>query len=130
MDIAAMNAILDFTFGIDAHPDAPTSHSLALYYGDPRDGGVEITGGGYARVTVAAADWNPAADGQKATDQKQFPATTDAYSSSATHWGLLDGSTLWSSGEFVDPIVVTGAGNGPLVTAVVRWADSIIPDEG
>lgn len=129
MDIAAMNALLDAGYGTTRAAGCPASHEYALFYGDPRDGGVEISGGGYARVTVAAADWNAAADGEKSTVWLQMADSTDEWSSEATHWALLDGSTLWDSGPLVEALNVTTAGDGPLVRATVRFADSIVPEE-
>lgn len=131
MDIAAMNACLDAAYGPTAAAHCPTSHELALFYGDPRDAGTELTGdGGYARVTVAAADWDAAADGEKPTAWKTFPAATAEWSDPATHWALIaTGEVLWDSGPLVEALEVTGAGPGPQVRAVVRFAESIIPDE-
>lgn len=130
MDIAAMNVLLDAAYGTTRAAGCPASHELALYFGDPRDGGVEITGGGYARVTVLAADWLAAADGAKSTNWLTMAAVTGEWSSEATHWGLLDGVTLYDSGPLATPLVVTTAGDGPLVRATVRFADSIVPEEG
>lgn len=135
MDIAAMNAVLDAAFGTTRAAHCPSSHTLSLYFGDPTDGGTELTSdGGYAAITVAAADWNAAADGAKMSDWLQFPTATDEWSSEATHWALLDGSDIWASGPVRDvlgdvPLVVSGAGPGPEFRAVVRFADSITPDE-
>lgn len=129
MDIAAMNALLDAGYGTTRAAGCPSSHQLALFYGDPNFGGVEISGGGYARVTVNAADWNAAANGEKSTDWLQMADATDEWSSEATHWGLLNGSTLWDSGPLAEPLVVTTAGTGPTIRATVRFADSIIPEE-
>jgi hypothetical protein len=129
MDIAAMNALLDAGYGTTAAAGIPTSHDLALFYGDPKFGGVEITGGGYARVTVADSDWLAAANGEKSTRFMEFPATTDEWSSEATHWALFDGADLWDSGPLAEPLDVTGVGSGPLVRVTVRFADSIIPEE-
>lgn len=124
-----MNALLDAGYGTTRAAGCPASHEYALFYGDPVNGGVEITGGGYARITVAAADWNAAADGAKSTDYMQMAATTDEWSSEATHWGLINSGDLWDSGPLAEPLVVTAAGAGPLVMATVRFATSIIPEE-
>lgn len=131
MDTAAMDALLDAGYGTTRATHCPASHELALFYGDPRDGGTELAAdGGYARVTVDAADWSAASGGEKTTAWMQLPPTTDAYSSMATHWALIaSGEVLWDSGPLTEPLEVTGAGDGPLVRAVVRFADSIIPDE-
>lgn len=126
-----MNACLDAAYGTTRAAHCPSQHDLALYFGDPRYGGVEITGGGYARVTVGAADWDLAEDGAKSTvNWLQFPAPTDEWSSEATHWGLIDeDGELWDSGPLADTLVVSGAGSGPLVRVTVRFADSITPEE-
>lgn len=129
-----MNTILDSIYGTTRAAGCPSEHELALFYGDPRDDGTEITGGGYARVTVDEADWAAADDGAKSTtDFVVFPDATDEWSSEATHWALFDGSVLWSSGVTVDedggPLNVTGAGPGPLVRPTVRIAESITPNE-
>lgn len=132
MDVAAMNSHLEASYGPNRAAARPSSHEFALFYGDPMFGGVEITGGGYARVTFAAADWNPAADGAMSTDWKSLPSTTGEYDSEATHWALIyddGGDVIDDSGPLVDALNVTAAGSGPLVRATVRFADSIIPEE-
>lgn len=132
MDIAAMNSHLEASYGPNRAAARPSSHEFALFYGDPMFGGVEITGGGYARVTFAAADWNAAADGAMSTDWKSLPSTTGEYDSEATHWALIyddGGDVIDDSGPLVDALNVTAAGSGPLVRATVRFADSIIPEE-
>lgn len=130
MDIAAMNSLLDSGYGTTRAAGCPSSHELALFYGDPKFGGTEMASvGGYARVTVDETDWLAAADGEKQTALLQLPDTTDEWPDEATHWGLLDGSTLWDSGPLAVPLVVTGSGPGPIVRATVRFADSITPQE-
>ena len=133
MDIAAMNSHLEASYGPARAAARPSTHELALFYGDPRDGGVEITGGGYARVTVDGdSDWGAAADGEMSTVWLTLPATTGEYDSEATHWALIydsSGDVLDDAGPLETPLVVTGVGSGPEVRAVVRFADSIIPDE-
>lgn len=132
MDPAAMNALLDAGYGTTRAAHCPASHELALFFGDPRDLGTELASdGGYARVTVTAADWEAAADGEKSTVWMQFPAPTAEWSSAATHWALIaSGEVLWDSGPLTEPLEVTGAGDGPLVRATVRFAESIEPEEG
>jgi len=55
------NAIADHVFG-KATYTAPTNIYVALFTVTPSDtgGGTEVTGGSYARVSTAAADWNAA----------------------------------------------------------------------
>lgn len=131
MDPAAMNALLDAGCGTTRAAHCPSSHELALFFGDPRDLGTELDStGGYARVTVSASDWAAASGGEKSTAWMQFPAATAEWSATATHWALIaSGEVLWDSGPLTDPLEVTGPGDGPLVRATVRFADSIDPEE-
>lgn len=128
-----MNSHMEASYGPNRGANRPSTHEYALFFGDPRDGGVEITGGGYARVTVDGdTDWEAAADGGISTVQLQLPATTDEYSSEATHWALFyddGGDVLDDSGPLIEPINVTGVGSGPLVRAEPRFADSLVPNE-
>lgn len=128
-----MNSHLEASYGPNRAAARPSTHEYALFYGDPRDGGVEIAGGGYARITVDGdTDWEAAADGGISTVQLQLPATTDEWSSEGTHWALIyddGGDVIDDSGPLAEPIVVTGAGSGPLVRAEPRFADSLLPDE-
>lgn len=124
-DVAAMNASLDNDYGTTRGPNAAASHDLALFVGDPLLGGVEVTGGGYARVAVAAAAWAAAVDGMKeTTNPVAFPATTAAWANAATHWALYAGTVMWDCGPLVEPLEVTGAGSGPLVQVAVFYDDS------
>lgn len=140
-DVAAMNKSLDNDYGTTRGPNAPSSHKLALFDGDPMiaeidGGGVEITNvnnPGYARVTVNPADWLAAANGMKSlAAPKQLPATTGQWLDSPSHWALLDGSdnvTMWDCGPLSEPLEVTGAGSGPLVTFSVFYDDAITEEE-
>lgn len=129
MDVAAMNAILDASFGTTRAAHCPSSHQLALFYGDPRDLGTELDAtGGYARTTVAAADWLAAADGEKSTVTKTLATPTGEWSSEATHYALFDGSGyLWDSGPLTSALTVTGPGPAPQARITVRWADAVDP---
>ncbi len=128
-----MNSHLEASYGPNRGPLRPSTHEYALFYGDPRDGGVEVTGGGYARVTIDGdTDWNPAVDGGISTNLMQLPDTTDEYDVDPDHWALIyddGGPVLDDSGPLSEPLVVTGAGSGPLVRATPRFADSINPLE-
>lgn len=128
-DTAAMNASLDNDYGATHGPNAPDSHDLALFDDDPSLDGLELTdtdSPGYARVAIPNdATWAPAADGSKSlVVPAQMPDPTDAWVE-ATHWGLFDGSTLWDYGPLTEPLEVTAAGDGPLVSPVVFYDDSV-----
>jgi len=127
-DVAAQNASLDNDYGTTRGPNAAASHSLALFDGDPMDVGVEITGPGYARVTVPASDWLASADGAKTlTAPKQFPDATDAWPS-VTHWGLYAGAVLWDCAELIESVEVTTASPGPKVSVTVFY-DTALNEE-
>lgn len=126
-DLAARNSSLDNDYGTTAGPNAPASHLLALYVGDPFLDGYETAGGGYARVAVPAASWGPADGGMKTTTAPvQFPATTAAWDQPVTHWALYDaaGVVMWDTGPLTEPLDVTGSGPGPTVTPTVFYDDS------
>lgn len=128
-----MNSHLEASYGPNRAAARPSSHEYALFFGDPRDGGTEITGGGYARVTVDGdTDWNAAADGAMSTVLLQLPSTTDEWSSTATHWALFyddSGDVLDDSGPLDIELNVTSAGAGSQARATVRFSDSIVPEE-
>ena len=129
-DTAARNASLDNDYGTTRGPNAAASHALALFNGDPLVDGVELSGGGYARVTVLAADWAAASDGMKSpTNPQTFPATTAAWPNPATHWALYAGSVMWDCGPLTEPLEVTGPGPGPTVGITVFYDETVVPPE-
>lgn len=139
-DTAAMNASLNNDYGATKGPNAPASHELALFDGDPMidaldGGGVEVAAldcPGYARVTLANdAGWLAAADGmKKRAALAQFPATTGEWLTPVTHWALIaSGGVVWDCGPLTEPLEVTGAGDGPEVAVTVFYDDSVaIPE--
>lgn len=126
---AVQNAWLDlYLRGIGTHP---ASLQLALFFGDPSNGGTELTSdGGYARVTIADTDWAAADAGSSVAGPIDFADATDAWSDTATHWCLVTaGGDLGPSGALTDPLVVTGAGAVSLTSITVFFADTVIPDD-
>lgn len=112
-DTAAQNKSLDNDYGATHGPNAPASHSLALFAGDPNLTGTELTSaGGYARVTVTnnGTNWPAAANGVKVCAVQTFPVSTAAWSDVATHWALFDGTTCWDTGTLDEEIDVSAAG--------------------
>ena len=123
-DIAAMNASLDNDYGATHGPNAPASHELALFDGDPMTDGVELTG--YGRATVANdATWAAAADGQKQTVAPVQMPDVAGEQDEATYWGLFDGTTMWDCAPLTESVQVTEAGPGPLVSPVIFYSDSL-----
>lgn len=123
-DAAARRKSLRNDYGTDAAADAPASHEVALFSGDPMVDGVEITGSGYARASILPADWtDDETEGISAT--VTFAAPTGEWDE-ATHWALYGADLLWwDCGEFETPLLVTGAGDGPIVQVPLFYADSI-----
>ena len=91
------NALLDFVTGGSA-PSYPDPTYLALTVAavaDSDDGTtiIEPSYTGYARLAVAASDWNAAAGGSKSNlTELVFPDCT-AGSSTIVGWALLDADT-------------------------------------
>ena len=134
-DVAAMNRSLDNDYGTTRGPNAPASHNLRLYAGDPITDGVEASGGGYAAQNIAPADWLPAADGEKSLAAVvEFPVPTGSWGPTITHWALTgvgDGGLMWDTGILADPLDVTGPGErGPLVRVTVFYDDAVTAEEG
>lgn len=110
---------------------APASLELALFAGDPSDGGTELTSdGGYARVTINAADWSSGTDGSVIAGPIAFADATDAWSDTATHWCLIEGSDLGECGSLTDPITIAGPTTDiTLESITVFYADTVTPDD-
>lgn len=84
--VTARNLALSACYGANHSTDWPATLDIALYLGQPSDGGVEAGGGGYAAVNVPNdATTFPAApaDGQVSFDV-DFPTSTGAWDRDAT----------------------------------------------
>lgn len=109
----ARNAVLDASL---SGTDAPASLYLALFAGDPATGGVEITGGSYARVEVPKANWAAASGGSKANSASiAFPTSTaTGWTGTATHAALMSTASgagdRWDVGPLGASITVSGSG--------------------
>ena len=120
--VPAQNASLDNDYGTTRGPNAPDAHELALFNGDPLNGGTELTGSGYARADVLPADWIAADDGAKSATVTFDDPTAEWLT--ATHWLLIDAAdstTFWESAGFDEALEVTAAGDGPQVTVTVFY---------
>lgn len=109
MDVAAVNDWLDGYLGAARGANAPLSHTLYLYAGHPDAGGVKLTTGYTApTITNNGTSWPAASNGLKtgATVSITFTATL---SSLATHWALLDGTTVCLAGEIPEGPLSGGA---------------------
>lgn len=114
MDVAAQNASLKCMFGDTRSAEAPATWTAVLYDGDPLTTGSPLaTGGGYAPESVAnsTANWPAPTVGAIESEPIDFGTSTGAWSDTATHLGLQDGSgNLWYSRPLAEPITVTAAG--------------------
>lgn len=120
-DIAAQNLSLDNDYGVTRGPNAPDSHQVALFVTNPALGGVEVSGPGYARVTLNSDGWAAAVDGAK-TVTVTFPNPTGAWTQ-ATYWGLYDpvGADWWDCAPLASALNVTGASSGPVIVLAVYY---------
>lgn len=114
MDVNAKNASLRCMFGDDRSSQAPATWAVALYDADPNLAGVELDAtGGYAAQSLAnsTANFPAPASGATTSAAVSFGTSSGAWSDTATHVGLKDGSgNLWYSRPLAEPITVTAAG--------------------
>lgn len=137
LSTAAMNRSLNDDYGTTKAAGAPASHDLALFYDDPSladaPEDVELSGGGYGRVTIVnGSAWAAAVNGLKTTvSPVALPSTTDEWDNAALYFGLKgsDGN-WWDFGPLTAPLEVTGPGPGPLVTPTVFYDDAVSTSEG
>lgn len=90
------NAILNHVLGAQTYTPPGTVY-VALYTTAPGEtgGGVEVSGGGYARVAVTnnTTTWPTTTNGQKSNGTAiTFPQATAAWGT-VVAWGLLDAAT-------------------------------------
>jgi len=123
LDDAAANASLAGDFGDDRGPNAPDSHMVELWDGDPTlETSAQLSGNGYAAVEIDPADWS-APVGRTVTASVVFPAPTGAWTT-ATHCVLRDpvSGLAWDYGQLAEPAEVTeAAAAGPTVTVAVFY---------
>ena len=134
MDPATQADMLNNMVGPSQGANGPSSWLLSLWAGDPSAGGVEANTTscpGYARVSVAAADWAEATSGdpvKRTTDLVQFGDATDVWASTLTHWALIHPTTgdLGPSGQVArdQQIDVTAAGPGPAVRPEIYFDEA------
>lgn len=110
----------------------PASGKWRLYASDPalatNPSDVELTSdGGYAAVAYASTDWAAAASSAKpVASAVSFGTSTDAYSDTATFYGITNGTDaddlIWSD-DLDDPIAVGEAGTDVAITPTLSFAD-------
>ena len=129
IDVTAQNGCLDALLGDNHASTTPSAFQLALFDGDPTQGGVELTSsGGYARVvSIANNSTNfPAADtGVKTGAAQAFADSTDAYSAIGTYWVLFDDANptvAWFYGALSELVNVTASGTAVAITPRLYWS--------
>lgn len=125
VSVAERNRALDLYYGTGV----PASFALALFNGDPANGGVEVTGtGGVARATVAndVATWPAAATGAKTSAPITFSTSTGAMSDTATWWVLFNGADMGDSRPLDTEVDVLAAGAVVSVRLTVNYEDPVI----
>lgn len=128
-DVQAQNASLNNDYGATCGPNAPAEHELALFFGDPLQDGVELDIAdcpGYYRMTIEQADWPAAVDGSKEL-LLQLYAPTGEWQTAATHWALIAaGEVVWDVGQLAEPLVITGAGDGPQILISIFYDTNLL----
>jgi hypothetical protein len=74
---------------------AAVTARVGLFTAAPSDagGGTEVSGGSYARVTTAAADWNAASGGSTTNANAiTFPTASGSWGT-VTHFGIFDAAS-------------------------------------
>lgn len=93
----------------------PSELRIALLTADPREGGAEIAGDGYARVTVANTDavWGAVTDGAKRA-QAVFPAPTGDWETARWWAAAPDASADWCLAGALSSAVTLADGDTPV----------------
>ena len=129
VSVAARNASLAMSYGAGKGSSAPSQLEVALFHGDPANGGVELdSDGGYARVVVDndGTTWPDApADGAVTSSAISFATATGAWSDTADCFQIYDASTgdAWDSGRLSDEVSVDTAGTVITVELTVYYND-------
>lgn len=128
LSVEAQNASLAMSYGAAKGTSAPANLEVALFDGDPANGGTELTSaGGYEAVTVPndATTWPDApADGEIVSAPIVFPTSTAAWSATALYWLIRDAATgdWWDAMPLPDEgITVPVAGAENSVRLIVNY---------
>jgi len=100
------NAIMNHIFRNTAYT-SPTALYIALFTTDPTDAGTgtEVSGGGYARQSIAFGE--PSNGEVKNSADITFPAATESWGT-VSYWGIYDnssGGNFLAYGAFSNPSV-------------------------
>lgn len=128
VSIAARNASLAMSYGAARGSSAPDNIAVALFNGNPADGGTEITGGGYARVVLPndVTTWPDAPSAGEITSAPvTFPTSSGAWSDDADWYQIYDDDTgdEWDAMPLDEVISIAGSGVIPTPTLTVNYID-------
>lgn len=129
VSVAARNASLGMSYGAAKGAAAPTSLEIALYVGDPANGGAELAStGGYVAAVVSnnGTTWPDApADGEITSALVTFATSSAAWADSPDYFLIRDASTAdeWDSGPLSEVVSVLGAGVVVSVSLSVFYND-------
>ena len=127
LSVAAQNDYLDNTLGTSRGAATPAVLEIALFAGDPENGGVELSAdGGYVRIDWDSDDWTTAENGRQYSNAELEWTATDEFSDEATHWAAFvpaedDPYMSFALDEELD---VSGAGSYA-ITLRVQHADAV-----
>lgn len=130
LDPAAQSASLDNDYGATKGANAAAAHEVALFNGDPTQGGTELdsTVGGYARVVLTnnGTNWPAASSGAKTSAAVPFAASTAAWSDTATWFVLFDHAdsvTRWDAGLLDSEVSVDAVGDVASPTLTIFYSN-------
>lgn len=114
------NRSLALFYGASRGAGSSATHELALFTGDPRTGGTELTAtGGYARVSITndGTNWPAPSGGMILGADQTFAASSGAWSDTATWWVLyaVDSGEMADGMPLDDEIDVSVTGETPRV---------------
>lgn len=131
LSIAEQNRSLALYYGANKGSIASPSHQVALYAGDPENGGVELDSfGGYVRpvATNNGTTWATPAGGSVTSAVLSLAVSTDEWTvagaPAVADYFLLfatDTGDAGDSGQLADPISVGGAGETPRIQLTVFY---------
>lgn len=123
---AAESACVKAWFGSSRAAGMPSSWTVNLYDGDPRDTGVVLPStGGYSSLSVANTDANFPESGGVVTCTLSWPASSAAWGADGRWVVFSNGATPWVAVPLVEPIIVAQAGVVVSNVSVPLFLDSL-----
>jgi hypothetical protein len=123
--VRARDMCLDANYGSQHASNWPSTVYLHMFQGDPTLGAPEISGGGYAPISVPndSSHWPNATSGLKVNGQAEaFPTSTGAWSAPATYFWITDAAAqlLPPAAPTVTNVGTAGVTNAQYVVTVLN----------